>query len=310
MDLSRLDLNLFVVFDAIYAERNITRAAAKLSVTQPAVSNALGRLRNALGDPLFVKTSAGMQPTALAESIAGPISEALYLMSVATTQSSLFDPQNSRRVFRLSLLDPYDSLVLPQLIRRIRAEAPQVELRITRTARSDLLRALESGGVEIAAEAPLKDTTDLIYHPIQMDRWVCALRPDHPATQGSLTLERYLSLSHLHVSNRPNDDAPVDIALRRMGKTRKISLRMQQYNLVNDAVRGTDLAVTLTEGLARHLGLKVRPLPIQLPGLELRLYRHKRSDADAAALWMFDLTISLFKTLNSSRGQDAPGEGA
>lgn len=289
MDLTRFDLNLFVVFDAIYAERSITRAAGRLSVTQPAVSNALGRLRSAMDDPLFVKTSAGMAPTALAESLAGPVREALSALSVAATGPAAFDPATSRRVFRLSLLDPYDTLVLPGLIRQVRALAPQVELHITRTARADLLRRLQEGAVEIAADAPLKDTRDLVYRAISKDRWVCALRPDHPMATGNLTLEAYLGLTHLHVSNRPEEDAPVDLALRRIGRTRQIRLRMRQYNLVRDAVRHTDLAVTLTEGLARDLGLAVLPLPVDLPELELRLYRHRRSDGDAATRWMFDL---------------------
>lgn len=300
MDLTRLDLNLFVAFEAIYTERSITRAAAKLAITQPAASNALARLRSALGDPLFVKTSAGMLPTAVAESIAPQVSEALYLLSMAAKQTSAFDPQHSTRVFRVSLLDPYDSLVLPALIREVRAQAPMVELQITRVARSQLLGQLENGTIEIAAEAPLKDATDLIYQPLQTDHWVCALRPDHPMVGRELDLDSYLSLSHLHVSNRPSEDAPVDLALRRMGRRRAINLRMRQYNLVNDAVRSTDLAVTLTEGLARDLGLAVLPLPVKLPPLELRLYRHRRSDADAATKWMYDLTMSLFRSLARS----------
>lgn len=301
MSLTRLDLNLFVVFEAIYTERSITRAAERLSLTQPAVSNALARLRSTLNDPLFIKTSSGMQPTAAAESIAGQVSQALYLLNSAARQSSVFDPLTSRRVFRLSLLDPYDSLVLPALIRAVRQHAPNVELQLTRVPRSELLRALESGQVEIAAEVPIKGSADLIYEPIQTDRWVCALRPDHPAAQAELTLEAYLALSHLHVSNRPNDDAPVDQALRRIGRKREINLRMRQYNLVNDAVRGTDMAVTLTEGLTRELGLAVLPLPVALPSLELRLYRHRHSDADKATKWMFDLTTHLFQSLNAAR---------
>lgn len=301
LSLTRLDLNLFVVFEAIYTERSITRAAQRLSLTQPAVSNALARLRSTLNDPLFIKTSSGMQPTATAESIAGQVSQALYLLNSAARQSSVFDPLTSRRVFRLSLLDPYDSLVLPALIRAVRQHAPNVELLVTRVPRSQLMRALESGQVEIAAEVPIKGSTDLIYEPIQTDRWVCALRPDHPAAQAELTLDAYLSLSHLHVSNRPNDDAPVDQALRRIGRKREINLRMRQYNLVNDAVRGTDMAVTLTEGLARELGLAVLPLPVALPSLELRLYRHRHSDADKATKWMFDLTTHLFQSLNAAR---------
>jgi DNA-binding transcriptional LysR family regulator len=287
--LSRIDLNLFVVFDTIYAERNLTRAAERLSLTQPAVSNALARLRRSLDDPLFVKTRSGMEPTALAESIAEPIAEALQLMQGVSSRNRVFDPASSKRSFRLSLLDLHAEMILPRLLQRLRSVAPGVGLDIQRTARADLSRALSQGTVEIASDIPLADTGNLVAQVALRDPYVCALRPDHPLANEPLTLERYLSLTHIHVSSRPKGAGAVDLALRKSGTRRKIGLRTHSYLAVGDMVRNSDMGVTLTRSWALAQGLTTLPLPLTVAPMEIRLYRHLRSDGDAAILWLFDL---------------------
>jgi DNA-binding transcriptional LysR family regulator len=287
--LSRIDLNLFVVFDTIYAERNLTRAAERLSLTQPAVSNALARLRRSLDDPLFVKTRSGMEPTALAESIAEPIAEALQLMQGVSSRNRVFDPASSKRSFRLSLLDLHAEMILPRLLQRLRSVAPGVGLDIQRTARADLSRALSQGTVEIASDIPLADTGNLVAQVALRDPYVCALRPDHPLADEPLTLERYLSLTHIHVSSRPKGAGAVDLALRKSGTRRKIGLRTHSYLAVADMVRNSDMGVTLTRSWALAQGLTTLPLPLTVAPMEIRLYRHLRSDGDAAILWLFDL---------------------
>jgi DNA-binding transcriptional LysR family regulator len=287
--LSRIDLNLFVVFDTIYAERNLTRAAERLSLTQPAVSNALARLRRSLDDPLFVKTRSGMEPTALAESIAEPIAEALQLMQGVSSRNRVFDPACSKRSFRLSLLDLHAEMILPRLLQRLRSVAPGVGLDIQRTARADLSRALSQGTVEIASDIPLADTGNLVAQVALRDPYVCALRPDHPLANEPLTLERYLSLTHIHVSSRPKGAGAVDLALRKSGTRRKIGLRTHSYLAVGDMVRNSDMGVTLTRSWALAQGLTTLPLPLTVAPMEIRLYRHLRSDGDAAILWLFDL---------------------
>jgi DNA-binding transcriptional LysR family regulator len=269
--LSRIDLNLFVVFDTIYAERNLTRAAERLSLTQPAVSNALARLRRSLDDPLFVKTRSGMEPTALAESIAEPIAEALQLMQGVSSRNRVFDPASSKRSFRLSLLDLHAEMILPRLLQRLRSVAPGVGLDIQRTARADLSRALSQGTVEIASDIPLADTGNLVAQVALRDPYVCALRPDHPLANEPLTLERYLSLTHIHVSSRPKGAGAVDLALRKSGTRRKIGLRTHSYLAVGDMVRNSDMGVTLTRSWALAQGLTTLPLPLTVAPMEIRL---------------------------------------
>ena len=286
--LNTVDLNLFVVFDTIYTERNLTRAADRLSVTQPAVSNALARLRATMNDPLFVKTPNGMQPTALAESIADRVSGALQSLQAVAQQSAGFSPATSRRIFRISLIELHDSMILPRLMRVLQAEAPGIELQISRVARQDLPKALSQGTMEIASDIALSDNTNIISRTILEDHYVCAVRPDHPLAQRSITLEDYLLLTHLHVSSRPKGAGAVDVALQKLGRKRKIGLRLQSYISAAAAVENSDLAITVTDRWARALNLTALPLPVPVRPLEVRLYRHVRTDGDEAVAWLFD----------------------
>lgn len=287
-NLNQIDLNLFVVFDTIYDERNLTRAAERLAITQPAVSNALARLRRSLNDPLFVKAAGGMQPTALADSIADRVSTALQGLQSASWQSTDFSPLTSRRIFRISLMDLHDSMILPDLMRILQDEAPGVELRITRVARSDLPKALALGSVDIASDIPLPDTSNLVSQMVARETYVCIMRPDHPLKGQELTLEAYLGLTHLHVSARPQGVGAVDIALRKHGAKRRFGLRMQSYLSAAEIVRNSDMAVTLTKRWAKGLNLLAFPLPIAVPPMGIRLYRHVRTDGDPALGWLFD----------------------
>jgi DNA-binding transcriptional LysR family regulator len=292
MRLTQIDLNLFVVFDAIHSEGNLTRAAESLSVTQPAVSNALARLRAALGDPLFVRSPRGMVPTPHAESIAGAVAEALHLLSGAAQRGAGFDPARSNRVFRLSMPDLFDALLLAPLAADTATHAPGIGLHNFRLPRSEIRGALARGTLDVAAEVALPDSTGLIRAPLLGEPHVCALRPGHPALEGEMTLGRYLDLDHIHVSGRKRGPGVVDLALRALGVQRRIRIRLQHYLAVGDLALGSDLAVSLPRSWARTLGLTARPLPFEVPQMETFLYRHIRSDGDAAVCWLFDRILA------------------
>ena len=295
--LNQIDLNLFVVFDTIYAERNLTRAAGRLSITQPAVSNALARLRKTLNDPLFVKTPNGMQPTALAESIAERVSGALQSIQTVAQQTESFTPATSQRIFRIQLTDMQHAMILPQLVKLLATEAPNIELQVSNVARTDLPKALSQGTIEIASEIPLRDTTDLVWQTITRDNYVCAVRPGHPITGAALTLDQYLELKHLHVSSRPKGAGAVDIALRKLGKRRYIGVRTQSYISAAEIIRNSDLALTIPERLALSQKLAILPLPIALIPLEFRLYRHIRTEGDAPVTWLFKKIVQCAEAL-------------
>lgn len=293
MKLTQIDLNLFVVFDIVYAERNLTRAAERLSITQPAVSNALARLRSSLKDPLFVRTSNGMEPTAFAESIAGRVRDALQSIHVAAQPPDLFDPAESNRGFIISMLDFYGATALPKISATLERAAPGTTLNSVRLPRSDLHQALERGHIDLATDIPFQNNTDLISHTLVKDNYVCAVREGHPVLDGEFTMDTYLSLKHVHVSGRRYGEGAIDMALRKSGLKRDVMIQLQSHLAVSEIVQSTDLAVTLTEGWANALPLAVRPLPIKVAPLEIKLYRHMRSNGDAAAVWLFDLIKNL-----------------
>ncbi|GAA6162394.1 LysR family transcriptional regulator [Pelagimonas sp. KU-00592-HH] len=298
MKLSQVDMNLFLVFDVIYAERNLTRAAEVLSVTQPTVSNALARMRAQFNDPLFVKTSRGMTPTPFAESLSGRIGEAMGLLASSAHARDEFRPDTSQRVFRLSMNDWLEVRIMPDLAAAISLSAPNVGLRSHRVSRSDILRDLASGALDLAIDVPLENAADLVHVPLVSQRYVCAVRRGHPLAGQALTIEEYLALGHVHVSGRRRGGGLVDFALQRIGKRRALKLRLQHYHSAAPVIRTSDLALTITEDLARDLDFEVLELPFDVPELAFNLYWHRLLDEDPANLWIRNQVIGLFSDVN------------
>lgn len=281
-----VDLNLYRVFDAIYSEGSLTRAGEVLHVTQPAVSNALARLRERYGDRLFMRGASGMQPTPLAESLAPDIRRALALLTDTLSGAGQFDPATSSRRFRLRLSDLLEAMLLPPLLRRLQQVAPAVSLETFQGTRRDLIRDLASGEADLAADALLYADPQLQHRLLVQDNYTCILRPGHPAARRPLTMERYLALQHVLPSSRRRGLGYVDIALRRLGRQRHILLRTQHYLLTPHVVRHTDLALSAPSALARLHGLLSLPLPFEVAPLEIHLYWHRRADADPALAWL------------------------
>ena len=161
MALRSLDLNLFVVFDCIYRERHVTRAAETLSVSQPAVSSALRRLRQALDDPLFVPSSEGMMPTPMADNIAADVRKALQLLQRSASASSGFDPATSTRTINLAMTDLAEALLLPELQSLVSAVAPEMQISSYYRSRESAVQALKSGDVDVLLDAPIVNVATL-----------------------------------------------------------------------------------------------------------------------------------------------------
>lgn len=285
--LTQLDLNLFVVFDRIYTERNLTRAAEHLSLTQPTVSNALARLRKTLGDPLFVKTRDGMQPTAYAESIRDSVSEALRLLTLSAQATSRFDPVQTQRIFRLSVIDLLDAAVFGFLGDVSRGETA-LSFRSYRVPRKELFPALASGAVDLAVDIALPDASGIERVPFSTGHYVCAMRPGHPLAAQDLTLDAYLAYPHLHVSGRRNGPGNVDVVLRQKGLKRRILVQLQSHVGAGQMVQDSDCLITVPREWAQAHGLIWRDLPMQVPPLETFIYRHRRTDGDEAVRWLQD----------------------
>lgn len=297
MKLSDIDLNLFVVFDAIYTEGNLTRAGEIIGITQPAVSNSLSRLRNLFDDPLFVRTAEGMVPTPVAQNIVGSVRQALRLIRSSVQESDSFDPIASDKRFRVSMTDLTQSIVLPYLFGRIKREAPHIAIDCYHVRRRDMNIELASGNLDLAVDIPLTPDPQIRQAPLFSHPHVCVLRKNHPATESELTTDLYLSLSHIHISSRRGGLGHVDLALGKMGKRRQIALRTQHYLATPELVSRTDLALTVplvfADFLVAQYPVQYLQLPFAVPNLETHLYWHESTDQDQANRWMRELILAL-----------------
>jgi DNA-binding transcriptional LysR family regulator len=293
--LSDIDLNLLVVFEAIHREQNLTRAAQRLGLTQPALSHALGRLRDLLQDPLFTRTGRQMVPTAFARSLIVPVREALLTLEHGLFPNQAFEPARAARRFVIGLRDVLETVWLPLLVEHLRS-APQLSLVSTRVARSELETELVTGVLDLAIEIPLPVSAALRHQAIAEERLVVMARRDHPAA-GDLTLERYLEHSHVIVSSRRSGPGLEDAALRSLGRRRRISLRCQNFHAACQIVQESDLLLTLPERLAQALkrgsDQRILPFPVPAPSLAIHMYWHTASDNDPANRWLREQVLGL-----------------
>nr|WKF61291.1 PCP degradation transcriptional activation protein [Paraburkholderia busanensis] len=289
----KLDLNLFVVFESIYEKRNLTRAAEALFITQPAVSNALARLRKTFGDALFVSTPSGMVPTPLTENIIGRVREALQLLEASATEGEVFEPARSERTFRLSMPDLTEAILLPALGEVLQQEAPGMNIECYFTPRSEVSAALATGKVDFAIDVPLLDDPQLRQTPLGSDRYACMLRHDHPFAGRTLSMRDYLALGHIQVSSRRQGSGFVDAELKKLGKERQIRMRVQHYLVAPLVALRTDLALTGPVQLLQRYDARVFDLPFKLPRLEWHLYWHRSSEQDQASRWLRGKVIDL-----------------
>ncbi|ONH55959.1 DNA-binding transcriptional regulator, LysR family [Pseudomonas cedrina] len=295
MNLSKVDLNLFIVFDAIYTEANLTRAGQIVGITQPAVSNALARLRETFNDPLFVRTAQGMVPTPMAQNIIGPVRNALSLLRVSVQESRIFNPQQAAKTYRISMTDLTEAVILPPLFQRLRRLAPTVVIESFLSKRRETTKELAAGRLDFAVDAPLNTDPQVRHVKLMEDRYVCAMRKGHPmAGKDKLTLDDYLSLTHIHISSRRNGLGHVDLALGKMGIQRKIALRSQHYLMASQVLQQTDMVMTVPERFARRHELHWFNLPVNdVPAVETHLYWHESTDQDPANRWMREQMIEL-----------------
>ncbi|MGH8391054.1 MAG: LysR family transcriptional regulator, partial [Pseudomonas sp.] len=274
---------------------NLTRAGQIVGITQPAVSNALSRLRETFNDPLFVRTAQGMVPTPMAQNIIGPVRNALQLLRVSVQESRIFNPLQANKTYRISMTDLTEAVILPPLFQRLRRLAPTVVIESFLSKRRETTKELAAGRLDFAVDAPLNTDPQVRHVKLMEDRYVCAMRKGHPmAGKDKLTLDDYLSLTHIHISSRRNGLGHVDLALGKMGLQRKIALRSQHYLMASQVLQQTDMVMTVPERFARRHELHWFNLPVNdVPMVETHLYWHESTDQDPANRWMREQMIEL-----------------
>ena len=290
MHLSQVDLNLFVVFEAIYRERNVTRAGQQLNLTQPAISHSLKRLRDLLKDPLFFRRGAEMVPTPFARNMIGQIRQALQILEVNLCESHKFDPKHTRRDFHISIWEYVESLALPMLLHKLESSSPEMSITTSRAKRRDLEAELASGSLDLALDIPMTMSEAIHQKSLFREPFVVMSRPDHPRISGRLDLDAYLAESHVLVSSRRVGPSLVDAELSRLGQRRKVALRCQHTFAAGRVVAQTDLLLTLSQRHAHilnaGLGNKIYPFPVNGAHIDVQMYWHESVENDPANRWL------------------------
>jgi DNA-binding transcriptional LysR family regulator len=293
LSLNTIDLNLFIVFDAIYQQRNLTRAAAVLCMSQPAVSNALGRLRRTLDDQLFVRCVGGVSPTPMAESIVGRVQEALQLLNSSVSETAVFDPAKSKKIFRLSMNQLAEAMLLPSLLNMLAEQAPHIGIESYYVDRGDLERELAAGTIDLALDVPMVAGPQVCIEPLNRHRYVCVGRQENSCLGSHISLEQYLSLDHIQVSSRRQGPSFEDVALNRLGLKRQVKVRLPHFQVAAKLVEQTDMLLTIPYNMAKRLPLKILELPFASEALNWNLYWSKSADQDQANVWLRQLLSAI-----------------
>ncbi|WP_178131012.1 LysR family transcriptional regulator [Reyranella sp. CPCC 100927] len=288
--LAAVDLNLLVALDALLAERNVTRAGARIGLSQSAMSKALARLRALFGDPLLVRTADRMVPTARAMALVEPLHRALGEVRRVIDRDAAFNPASMRRTVTLASADMQDLLILPDVIAHLRRAAPGIDLRVRASDRIDVVTALQSGEVDLGLMPMMANTSDLRSAVLFREELVVLVARGHDVARKGLTLKRFLAYPHIMVSVEGRGTAPVDAALAARGLQRRIGLTLQHFLPVPFVVAASDMIAAYPARLARILAanvpVAVLPLPLPIEGATVHVAWHRRHDADPLLLWL------------------------
>ena len=296
MKISSFDLNLFVILNAIYTEGSLTKAAEVVGITQPAVSNALSRLREKFDDDLFVRTGTGMVPTQKTENIISDIQSALSLMQQSVNQPNSFDPAITERNFKLSLGDITEGRVLPYMMKEIYKNAPNISVGSYNYRRIDQVHALATNNLDFVVDPVIPDSDEINSFKVFQDYFVVIHREGHPIQKiKNLTVNDLLSQKFINVSNRRKGLHMVDLELEKTGHRRDIALRCQHFLIAPEIIRETDAVIMATHSFAKSNDLPFVEIPQELPPMEYFLSWHKSDEGDGGHEWMKDLIIKAFE---------------
>lgn len=287
-----LELNLLPVFDALVAERSVTLAAERLHVSQPAISRALGKLRAHFGDPLFLRTAKGMEPTPRALEIAEGVTRALQELREATAPRASLSHGTAARTMRISMSD-YESLaLLPKIFHRIADEAPGIRLSVVRTAPEQARKSLARGEIDLFIGQQRIAVTPFYSQALFDEPFVCLVRHDHPFASRTPTVARFCTARHILVFPGGTGEMRglVDKALQKTGRSRSVVLSLPDFLAAPHVLEASDAVLTLPRGAAliyeKLLRLKCFPPPLRIERYSVAMLWHQRQHADPVAQWL------------------------
>ncbi|MDB5793760.1 MAG: hypothetical protein JWR25_139 [Noviherbaspirillum sp.] len=297
MNISSLDLNLLLVFDALVTEGSVTRAGARLHLSQPTVSNALLRLRSVLEDPLFVRTRAGMEPTSRALQIHADVAEALQLIQRGISRGSEFDPMTSDWEIRMVLSDIGEVIYLPKLMHELKTVAPRMSVTAVQLPSDRYASVLESGEVDLVMGYAPQLGRGFHQERLFDDLQLCLVREGHPRVRNKLTLQNFTEESHVGIAPIWSQLNPFEVALRSLKIERRVALRVGHYLALPNIVRETDLLGCMPSRAIAAFpslpGVKVLPLPFSYTAVVMKQFWHRRSHHDLKSRWLRALVAKV-----------------
>ena len=290
MNLNKFDLNLLVVFDVIYKEKNLTRAGQKLHLSQPAISHALNRLRAIFDNRLFVRHGHLMEPTPLSIELRPNIQRILELAEITFEDRGIFDPKRSQRIFHIGIQDYPMLVVLPLLMKKIRENAPKINIKTSHLKKEDRKIALEEGYLDMVIGVKQNFGSNIQQQYLFRDREVCIVRNDHPEIKDSILLDQYINSEFIGLSVSEFEDQDIDKKLKEMGYKRNISLMVENEvtmpQLIVKSNFLANIALLVANEFTPWLPIKILPIPVSIPDVEFFQYWNVLHQKDPAHVWL------------------------
>lgn len=292
-----LDVRLLRLFEALYATRSVSRAARQLGQAQPTVSIWLGRLRQELDDPLFVRTASGMEPTPRAEALIGTVRSAIHILQRLASRPKLYDPGTDDRCFRICMTDASHVTLLPRLLVHMRAQAPYARTEALQIGPETGAR-LQSGEADLALGLIPALEAGFYQQTLYSQDWVCLANPDHPRFRHPLTRLAYEAEAHIGIASGTGQQL-LEAAIVQAEVERRVVLQLPGFLGLGAILSSTDLIATLPrhtgEMLAKANDLTVHPCPILIPSFTVKQHWHARYHHDPASRWLREVCATLFQ---------------
>ena len=301
MNIALVDLNLLVVFDAVMREKNVTRASKRIGMTQPAVSNALKRLRHLAKDDLFVRTSEGVVPTARAISLGPPIRQAISLVENAFDPTS-FEPKKSSDTFNIAISNYTASIIFPKLAEILEQKAPNINIRSKQLGDVDLLKELEAANIDfIIAGQQLIEGKKFMSASLYEEDFGCVVGKNHPlSNKNKLTIKEFAGAKHLMVTTTGKALGFIDYLLDLKGLKRRVAMTVNQFLVAPSIIRKSNMILTCSKRVAERFKLekvKILPIPLITETLKLKIIWHKRADSNPGNKWIREQIIDISKNI-------------
>ncbi len=302
-NIDEIDVFLLRCFAALMNARSVSGAADVLETSQPAVSKALARLRTLFNDPLLIRARGRMVPTDRAIELEEPVQRILADLAAVIEAPRGVDPRTAEITFRLTAAETVEHLIFPRLIERLQESAPGVRIEARHPSRDHALRWLENGEIDFRLGWLERPPQTLHSAQLYRDRLVCVARKNHPELNGRITLEQYLSFSHVRLEVAPHgmSGRAIDEAAAKLGAKLHIGMRMQNYGTVLRTVAQSNLIATVSERMLKsagaHLALQILEPPLKLPELRINMFWHARTHKDPRHRWFRQQIIAVAREL-------------